>query len=306
MYQKYYNLLLTKIQTSKIVRKQLMILLLSALILLGFAYWLHGNRYISTDDAYVNANVVQMAPQVTGPVAKLYVTNNQFVRQNQLLFIIDTEPFQIALNKARAELDEASSELRLSIYTTTRTENLVKKNVLPPQAHDDAMAQLQKTSAKQKFALASLAQAELDLKHTKIFSPVTGWITNMSLREGNIVTANQLLFALISNDEYWVDANFKETELKHIHQGQKAKINIDMYPSNTFTGIVESISSGTGAVFSLLPPQNATGNWIKITQRVPVKIHILNTDNNQNPKYPLRIGTTADVTIDTLNFFHIN
>jgi membrane fusion protein (multidrug efflux system) len=117
----------------------------------------------------------------------------------------------------------------------------------------------------------------------------------MTLQQGSIVNANQALFTLISNDLFWVDANYEETDLQNIRPGQPAEIKLDMYPNHVFKGVVNSISGGSGAAFSLLPPENATGNWVKITQRVPVKVVIINPD----PDYPLHIGTTATVTIDT-------
>jgi membrane fusion protein (multidrug efflux system) len=159
---------------------------------------------------------------------------------------------------------------------------------------DDATAKLASAAAEVKLAKAELTQAQLELQYTQIKAATDGWITNMSLREGNIATANQPLFALISSQEFWVDANFKETELQQIKPGQKAMIEVDMYPGHKFIGKVDSISAGSGTAFSLLPPQNATGNWVKITQRVPVRIHIENLSLN----YPLRIGTTASVIID--------
>jgi membrane fusion protein, multidrug efflux system len=108
-----------------------------------------------------------------------------------------------------------------------------------------------------------------------------------------VITAYQPIFALISDESFWADTNFKETEMEKIRPGQAAKIEVDMYPGHVFNGVVESISGGAGAAFSLLPPQNATGNWVKVTQRVPVRIQILNPD----PRYPLRIGTSALVTV---------
>jgi membrane fusion protein (multidrug efflux system) len=123
----------------------------------------------------------------------------------------------------------------------------------------------------------------------------------MTLRVGDSVMANQPLFALVSEQKFWVDANFKEDQLENIEIDQKADIKVDMYPNHHFVGIVESFSSGTGNAFSLLPPENATGNWVKVTQRVPVRIKIINYD----PKYPLRVGTSATVSI-SVNLFKLS
>jgi len=128
-----------------------------------------------------------------------------------------------------------------------------------------------------------------------VTAQVNGIINNLSLRPGTIVQAKNPLFMLINAQQYWVDANFKETELTNIQPKQTEKIVLDMYPNHIFSGMVESISGSSGAAFSLLPPQNATGNWVKVTQRIPVKVIILDPD----PKFPLRIGATATVTINT-------
>lgn len=258
-------------------------------------WWSYAARYVSTDDAYVNANVVDIAPRVSGQVIKLYVTNNQHVQRGQLLFEIDLAPFQAELNKIDAELVMAEAELDHAKVTNGRTEILVKRKVLPIQSHDDAVAKVINAVAGVDFIKASLAVAKLNLQYTRVYAPTRGFITNMTLRVGSNVTVNQPLFALVSDEEFWVDTNFKETELTNVHSGQKATIKVDMYPKHIFHGIVASISSGSGAAFSLLPPQNATGNWVKITQRVPVKIRIIDSDLN----YPLRIGTTATVKVDT-------
>jgi len=268
----------------------------SAVILVaGISYWVHNQDYIGTDNGYVNANVVQIASRVTGQVTHLYVTNNQFVKQGQALLAVDPEPFIIAITKAKAQLAIEQANWKNAQLNAERTLSLVKNKNLPMQAGDDAQAKLQGAVAAVELAKASLAQAELNYKYTQITAPTTGWITNMSIREGNSVQANQPLFALIGHREFWVDANFKETELAKIRPGQKAVIAVDMYPQHTFKGIVESIGGGTGAAFSLLPPQNATGNWVKVTQRVPVRVHVV----EPTKQYPLRIGTTATVTVDT-------
>jgi len=273
-------------------------LFILAILLISIAlwYWHYTQSYVSSDDAYVNANIVEVAPRVSGQVIHLYVVNNQFVQKNQLLFELDQDPYKIAVAKASAELDMADADLIHSKITTHRTDILVKTKVLAMQSHDDALARYENAVAGVALAKTILAEAKLNLLYTKVFAASNGWISNMTLRAGNNVIANQPLFALISDNEFWVDANFKETELENVRPGQKAIIHVDMYPNYAFYGIVESISGGSGAAFSLLPPQNATGNWVKVTQRVPVKIRIINIDKN----HLLRVGTTASVTIKTI------
>jgi len=143
-------------------------------------------------------------------------------------------------------------------------------------------------------AAAAVKQAQLDLDRTEVRSPANGIIASFTLRPGNSVQPGAPLFVVIANDEYWVDANFKETQLKEIHPGQKATVASDVYPDHAFHGTVVSLSGGSGAAFSLLPPQNATGNWVKVTQRVPVRVRI----DDPDPQHPLRIGTTATVRVE--------
>ena len=145
-----------------------------------------------------------------------------------------------------------------------------------------------------RAAAAKLAQANLDLKHTRVVAPASGLIANLELRPGSMVQNGVPIFTVIGDADFWVDANFKETELRRVKPGQKAKIVVDMYRDHEFRGEVTSLSGGAGQAFSLLPAQNATGNWVKVTQRVPVRVRVLNPDSN----YPLRIGTTATVHIE--------
>ena len=147
-----------------------------------------------------------------------------------------------------------------------------------------------------RAAAAGLDKAMHDFVQTHVTAPGEGWVTNVSLRPGAIVQAGTPAFAIVEGGDWWVDANFKETDLGRIKPGQKATIHLDMYPGLTLDGAVESISAGSGATFSVLPPENATGNWVKVTQRFPIRIKITSAPN---PDKPLRLGASASVTIDT-------
>lgn len=278
---------------TKNLKKNSLIAAMAFVCAITLVFWIYSHFYVSTDDAYVNANVTQIAPRVTGQIKNLYVVNNQFVSQGQLLFDLDSSSFIVMIDQARAQLHIAQANLKLAQVTSTRTDALLKRNVASEQQADRTTASLQAALAKVQLAEANLKQAELNHSYTKIVAPASGWVTNVTLRIGDMVSANQALFALVNNNEFWIDANFKETEMNHLHPGLAVKINIDMYGKHPFKGIIESISSGSGTAFSLLPPENATGNWVKVTQRVPVRIHILNPD----PDHPLRIGTTASIVI---------
>ena len=141
-------------------------------------------------------------------------------------------------------------------------------------------------------------QARWNLEHSRIIAPCEGIVTGLTLRPGDAARAGIANFILVCTETFWVDANYKETDLKRIQPGQSAEIAVDMYPGLVLKAVVQSIDPAAGAAFSLLPPENATGNWVKVTQRVPVRVRVLKPD----PRYPLRVGTSAQVTIDTRNF----
>jgi membrane fusion protein (multidrug efflux system) len=151
-------------------------------------------------------------------------------------------------------------------------------------------------TAKLRGAAAQLDKATEDRVKTHVLSPGDGWVSNVRVRPGAVMAAGTPAFPLVESGPWWVDANFKETDLARIRQGQPATIKLDMYPGYAIEGTVESISPGSGALFSVLPPENATGNWVKVTQRFPVRIKI---DGKPDPKRPLRVGATANVTVDT-------
>jgi membrane fusion protein (multidrug efflux system) len=318
-------------------RKIIAIVILIAAVIGGFIYQQYSSRVRSTENAYLNADVVEVAAQVAGRVLAVYVHENQRVHKGDPLFDIDPVPFGIALARAQAGLAQAletarqdtaevavaraqiaqnTADLDNARTALTRTQKLVAQHFLAQQAIDDAQshvqmlqAALEQSRAKLVKALsapartedradvqkarAEIAQARLDLERTHVTAMQDGQITNLALTSGSLVAVGQPLFALIADDSYYLDANFKETELPGIHPGQAVDIEVDMYPHHPFHGTVESLSGGTGTAFSLLPPQNATGNWVKIAQRVPVRIRL----DKPEADYPLRIGATATVTV---------
>lgn len=163
------------------------------------------------------------------------------------------------------------------------------------EAQDKSMVVTVPT-AKLRGAAAQLDKATEDRVKTHVISPGDGWVSNVHVRPGAVMNAGTPAFALVESGPWWVDANFKETDLARIRRGQPAAIELDMYPGYAIEGTVESISPGSGALFSVLPPENATGNWVKVTQRFPVRIRI---GGKVDPERPLRVGATATVTVDT-------
>lgn len=281
----------------QLTRKNLLVwggMLIFVLVLL-YGTMRYFNHHPSTDDAYVQAGTVNVAAQVTGPVANIFVKDHQIVQKGQLLFTIDPLPFQIAVNQAEANVAAQQAALFLAEQNAERILHLLRLGQASKAAGDQAQSQWDSAKAGLAAGQAQLAQAKLNLDRTKIVAPAAGIVTQFLLRPGNNVTAAITLFMIVMENDFWVDANFKETQIAHIRAGQPVKIKLDMFPHHTFYGVVDAVSSASGSVFSLLPPENASGNWVKVTQRFPVKILFSKAES----KFPLRAGSTATVTIDT-------
>ncbi|NOD97708.1 HlyD family efflux transporter periplasmic adaptor subunit [Ruegeria sp. HKCCD6228] len=310
-------------------------LILAAITVGLVLFWRHEERYPSTQDAYLGANIIYVAAQVTGQVADVHVIENQPVKNGDLLFTIDDTQFKVSVDAAKANLDsaiqqaksystqiaaaEASVNSAQSAYDTAlksfeRAKALfasgdVAQASLDQTASDFAQASARLTTsqssllalksglqAKQDDILSARAQleiAETNLAWTKIHAAADGWIANLTLRPGSSVSANAPQFSIVESSDWWVDANFKETALTRIRPGQPVTIRVDMLPGTTLTGKVASIGRGSGDTFSLLPSENASGNWVKVTRRFPVRIELDPTDA------PLRVGGSSKVVIDT-------
>ncbi len=315
--------------------------------------WFTVGRYIeSTDDAYVGGDVTAIAPHVAGFVSEIAVTDNQFVRQGQLLIRLDARDFRAARDHAaavvaakRAALADLKAKYVLQQSTIRQTDadmaskqaaatfaraddaryqNLMRAVATSEQAMQKALtadqqAQSDVTAARaalsgahQQLAVltadtdqarADLAQAEADLRtaelnlgYAEIRSPIDGYIGNRAIRTGAYVTVGSYLVSIIPAHGLWVDANFKEDQLAHIRPGEDATVAADVLPGREFHGHVASLAPGTGAVFSVIPPENATGNFTKIVQRVPVRIVLDRADATLGG---LRPGLSITASIDT-------
>ena len=226
---------------------------------------------------------------------------------------LDEAETRIAAARANLELQRAN--LKLAEIEKTRSENLYQKEVLPRDRYDRAMtayevavakvkaaeeqlrsAESQKltqvSTIKQKEATATLA--ELNYQYTKIYAPVDGYVTKKSAQIGNQIQPGQPLMAVVGLNDIWVTANFKETQMENIRPGQSVKIEVDSYPGKVFRGKVDSIMAGTGVTFSLFPAENATGNYVKVVQRIPVKIVF---EEGTDKDHILRIGMSAVPTV---------
>ncbi|NOD85206.1 HlyD family secretion protein [Ruegeria sp. HKCCD6119] len=310
-------------------------LILAAIAVGLVLFWRHEERYPSTQDAYLGANIIYVAAQVTGQVADVHVIEDQPVKNGDLLFTIDDTQFKASVDAAKANLDsaiqqaksystqiaaaEASVDSAQSAYDTAlksfeRAKALfasgdIAQASLDQTASDFAQASARLTTsqsgllalksglqAKQDDILSARAQLEIaqtNLAWTKIHAAADGWIANLTLRPGSSVSANAPQFSIVESSDWWVDANFKETALARIRPGQPVTIRVDMLPGTTLTGKVASIGRGSGDTFSLLPSENASGNWVKVTRRFPVRIALDPTDA------PLRVGGSSKVVVDT-------
>lgn len=213
--------------------------------------------YVSTDDAFIEGHVTSQSAKISNQVAKVYIDDNYEVKEGDLLVQIDPRDYEVALLEAQANYDKAQSDYN-------RVTGLIRISAVSQSDLDADKANLGVMNSR-------LQAAKLNLDYTRITAPVSGRITRKNVEPGDYVQVGQTLFSIVQHD-VWVVANFKETQLTHMRPGQKAYIQIDAFPGRTFHGHVDSIQSGTGAAFSLLPPENATGNYVKVVQRVPVKI----------------------------------
>lgn len=226
-----------------------------ALLVIGYFLY-EATIHESTDDAYTTGHVHDIAARVTGTVLKVNVDDNERVKQGEVLVVLDPTDFEVQVAQAEANYAKAKAD-------DERAQKLQGNGAISQQDYDQYDAAL-------KVAATQLENAKNQLAYTVIRSPTDGRIGHKSVETGNRVTSGSALMAVVG--DAWVVANYKETQLGKMRVGQPATINIDAIPGKTFRGFVDSWSPGSGSVFALLPPDNATGNFTKIVQRVPVKI----------------------------------
>ena len=288
-------------------------------------YAIREMQYQSTDDAYVETTTVNVAPRVSGQIEEVYVTDNQHVNEGDLVAVIDDADYKIKLEQAestyekikldqsnaKANLNAAQSNIDLAKKDLDRYKNLYEQGAVSKQTYDAAVvkydtAQASLTQANQalfsdkngktvadanlRSAKASKDKAALDLSYTKIYAPQAGTVSSRRVEKGMYVTAGAPLFTLVP-EEVWIVANFKENQLTNMKAGQPVDIKIDTYPGRTFKGKVDSIQRASGAKSSLFPPENAVGSFVKIVQRIPVKIVF--TEEIDTSKYNIVPGMSV-------------
>ena len=329
-------------QTSK-KRLILLVVLPLVAVIVGLGIYLKGGRYVSTENAYVKADVIAISSQVAGAIVERAVNENDNVKAGQLLFRIDDEPYKIAVAKAEAKLAEvrtnlsslkatyrerqsdlqvAQSNSAFAKQEQKRQANLATKHLVAEAAYDQVthtsrVAAQQIVGVQQDLkrieetlagavdssieqhptylaAVAELNQAKLNLEHTNIYATKNGVVTRPP-ELGEFVNVGAITMKLVATDHLWIEANFVETDLTNVRAGQKVDVHIDTYPDVQWEGEVQSLSPATGAEFSVIPAQNATGNWVKIAQRVPINVSI----KAKNNAPALQAGLSTQIEIDT-------
>ena len=324
----------------------ILMFVLPLVVVIGGGYWyISSGRFVSTDDAYVRANMVTVSSNVSGRVVSVDVKNNQYVKEGQVLFRTNDATYRAIRDKADASLAAAKlqvdsmratyrqrlTDLKAAQDTTAYAQREYDRQASLLASHTVSQAQFDQArhaldAAKQQVAAADqaiaaalaalggdpniatekhplveqaqaqLEQAELDLSDTVVYAPENGTVTLVDkLPVGTYLTPAMPTFALVGTDQVWIEANFKETDLTHMKQGQAATIDVDAYPDVTFKAHIDSLSPGTGSEFSVLPAQNATGNWVKVVQRLPVRLVV----DNPDPQRPLRSGMSVTAEVDT-------
>jgi len=319
----------------------LVIVILIAAIAYGLYYFLVARFHEETDDAYVNGNVVQITPQVTGTVVAVNADDTQTVKVGDPIVMLDPADSRIALQSAEANLgqvvrqvrglyaDDSQYQAQVAVRQSdlSRAQDDLKRRMQVAQtgavsqeeishardavksaqaALDASQQQLASNRAltanttiashpNVQAAAAKVRDAYLNFARNTLPAPVTGYVAKRSVQVGQRVAPGNPLMAIVPLNAVWVDANFKEVQLKHMRIGQPVELTADVYGSSVkYQGKVVGFSAGTGSAFSLLPAQNATGNWIKVVQRLPVRIAL---DPQQLEKHPLRIGLSMQVEV---------
>ena len=269
----------------------------AALAIAGIGYggivMFHSFTHETTDDAFVDVHTVSVAPKVAGHVAVVRVDDNQLVKKGDVLVEIDPSDFQVALAQARANLAKDKATLIQANANEERAQDLFTKKVISTQERDTNVATSESSKASVEANEAAVEQAQLNLGYAKIKAPIDGYVTKKAVTTGDYVQVGQALMSLVP-PRVWVIANFKETQLRNMQPGQPVNISVDAYPNLDLRGRLDSIQAGSGAAFTLLPPENATGNYVKVVQRVPVKIVL---DDQQNLQRVLGPGMSVVPTV---------
>jgi len=302
---------------------------LLALVALGARRWIYGLSHVSSDNAQVDGHIVPILPKVGGFVTEVRIDENQNVKAGDTLVVLDDRDYKVRLAQAEADLavalagvsnrarvgqaealvEQAQANALKAHADLERVRPLALQEIVSKQQLDAveataraadaalaaAQAALLAADARVGAARAARDQAALNLSYTRVIAPSSGVVSKKTVELGQLVQAGQPLMSVVPLEDVWVTANLKETEVADVKPGEPVDFTVDAYPGRHFTGHVQSLSPATGARFSLLPPDNATGNFTKVVQRVPVRVR----PDKVDPAHPLRPGLSVVVTIQT-------
>lgn len=277
-------------------KKKKIIFGIGGLAVLLIAYFTYEHlMYVETDNAQIEAPTVILAAKIPGFIKEVNVAEGQKVKKDDILVQIDNRDYQSSADSARSEMLSLEARRNDAEKNYRRLKDLYSQSVVSSQQFDAATANYNDIKARYDSAASKLVQTQLNLENTQIKAPSDGIIARKSAEIGQLASPGSPLVGFVSSERRWVMANFKETDIENIQVGKKVDIKIDALSGKTFEGEVESISSATGATFTLLPPDNATGNFTKVVQRVPVKIKFLNMTIEDYDK--LQAGLSALVKV---------
>src|SRR5438874_83797 len=284
-----------------------MFLIIGIVVLLvaGFFLWRYFGSYESTDDAQIDGHLNPVSARVSGHVEKLLVSDNQYVEAGAPLVQIDSRDYRVLVARAQADFDNAvaaakGAGVNIPITSTSTSGQLASAAAevasaqamlaAAPQQVVAIRSRAQSAEALVEQKKAELDTAQLNLQYTTVISPVSGFVTNRTVEAGQNVQPGQELMRIINLDDIWVTANFKETQLRKMRVGQAVTVSVDT-TGKDYKGHLQSIAGASGAITSLLPPENATGNYVKVVQRIPVKITF---DSGETKEHVLRPGMSVE------------
>ena len=282
-------------------RKKLLLGFASVLALAGIVagtrWVLVGSHYVTTDNAYVGAESARVTPLAGGPVANVLVSDTQVVKAGQVLVTLDATDAKLALAQAEADQAKSQADHDHAKIDYDRRKMLDKSGAISAEELTTARSHFAAAEAGLLAATARLNAAQLVLARMTIAAPIDGVVTNRNVEIGQRVEVGSPLMVIVPIGKVYVDANFKEGQLTKVAVGQSVTLTSDLYGDDvTFHGRVAGLSGGTGSAFAIIPAQNATGNWIKVVQRVPVRVSL---DPAELKTYPLRVGLSMRAKIDT-------
>lgn len=278
-----------------------LLLVLAMIVILGAigygAYWYtYASRFVSTDNAYVGADTAQVTPLVSAPVARVLVSETQHVNAGDVLVELDASDAQLAVAEANAELARAQSDFARARVDLTRRSALAPGGAVSADELSAAQNAYTAANAAVQAAQARVQAAQLTLTRMTIRAPIAGIVSDKNVEVGQRVDAGAHLMVIAPVANAFVDANFKEGQLRNVAVGQPVTLHSDLYGDRViYHGRVAGLAGGTGSAFSLIPAQNASGNWIKVVQRVPVRVTL---DPHELQAHPLRVGMSMTATIE--------